>query len=156
MWSLAAVAYVLLAVLALRGVLWAYVSYIVLGLAYFPVKVGFRLDPHACELTFGARLAVFSLTNYAHIVMFAFFFIMTSAQFDRSKWSEGSVRVRAALIALAMGALVELAEGITGRGHCRLRDIIPDSAGIVLGMAAIALWHTARSRIRRSVPATGN
>ncbi len=34
-----------LAVLALRGNRWAYLSYVVLGLAYFPISVGhYRLD----------------------------------------------------------------------------------------------------------------
>jgi VanZ like protein len=143
MWLFARIALVLLAVLAFRGVRWAYVSFIVLGLAYFPAKVGFRLEPHACQLAFGAQLAVFSLTNYAHIVMFALFFLMSSAQFGKQA-SEVSTLARAALATLAMGALVELAQGVTGNGHCRLRDLIPDSAGIVLGATTMTLWHRAR------------
>jgi hypothetical protein len=45
-----------------------------------------------------------------------------------------------------MGVLVELAEGATGRGHCRLRDLIPDFAGAMLGAAALITWR----RIRRT------
>jgi len=143
MWPFAALAFVLLAVFSLRGVRWAYVLFIVLGLAYFPARVGFRIDPHACQLAFSARLAAFSLTNYAHIVLFALFFVMSSRQFGKQA-SLGSTLARAVLATLTMGALVELAQGVTGNGNCRLRDLIPDSAGIVLGASTMTLWHRAR------------
>lgn len=145
MTTLAALTFILLAVLSLRGTRWAYVLFIVLGLAYFPVKAGFQFDPQACQLAFGARLAAFSLTNYAHILLFAVFFVMTSAQFGALEVSQGAALARAALVTLAMGALVELAQGVTGRGNCRLRDLIPDSAGIVLGATATILWRYCRS-----------
>lgn len=152
MWPLTVLAFVLLAVLSLRGVRWAYVTFIVLGLAYFPAKVGFRLDPHACQLAFDARLAAFSLTNYAHIVLFALFFLMTSAQLTELRMSDRSALAIVALVSLAMGALVELAQGVTGHGNCRLRDLLPDSAGILLGATAMILWHRARRALilRRS------
>jgi len=152
MFPLAAVAHVLLAVLSLRGVRWAYVLFIVLGLAYFPVSVGFRFDPHPCQLAFDAGLALFSLTNYAHIALFALFFAMSRAQFSELRWSDRSALAPAALATLVMGALVELAEGVTGRGHCRLRDLIPDSAGIVFGATVMILWHRAPSRIAALMP----
>jgi hypothetical protein len=52
---------------------------------------------------------------------------------------------------LAMGALVELAEGITGRGHCRLRDLIPDSAGALAGAAFVLLADRVRRRLTAAV-----
>src|ERR671932_278339 len=77
-------------VISLRVLRWAYITLVVLGLLYFPASVGFRLDPHPCELTFGMALAAHSLTNYPHIVLFAFFFLMTflmlNAQFRISDW----------------------------------------------------------------------
>src|ERR687886_907064 len=79
-----------LGVISLRVLRWAYITLVVLGLLYFPASVGFRLDPHPCELTFGMALAVHSLTNYPHIVLFASFFLMTfliaNAQFRISDW----------------------------------------------------------------------
>ena len=51
---------VLLAVLSLRGLRWAYVGFIILGLLYSPLKVVFRFDPHPCELIVGPRLAIHS------------------------------------------------------------------------------------------------
>lgn len=132
-----------LGVLSLRGVRWAYVTFVVLGLCYFPASVGFRFDPQPCELKFDMPLAIHSLTNYAHIVLFALFFLMTSAQFRMSNWSAFAW---AAIAAIIMGVLVELAEGITGNGHCRLRDMIPDTVGILLGSGIVLLWNRIRRR----------
>ena len=129
MWILTVIR-VLLAILSLRGLRWAYVAFIVLGLLYFPIKVGFRFDPHPCELMFGGRLAIHSLTNFPHIVLFALGFILTAAQFQLSKWS--SFLWSAGLIVL-IGAMVEILQGITGQGHCRARDLIPDLAGALIG-----------------------
>jgi hypothetical protein len=131
--------------ISLRTLRWAYAACVVLGLLYFPWSVGFRLDPHPCELTFGLSLAVFSLTNYAHIVLFTIFFLMTSTLFrtlDRRAFAW------AAAATVVMGALVEIAEGVTGRGHCRLRDLIPDSAGALIGAAILLLWIVIRGRLK--------
>jgi hypothetical protein len=138
-----------LAVLSLRGVRRAYVTFVLLGLFYFPASVGFRFDPQPCELTFGISPAVHSLTNYAHIVLFTLFFLMTSAQLRMTDWAAFGW---AALAALAMGGLVELAQGLTGKGHCRLRDLIPDTAGILLGSVIVLLWNRIRSEPRSGKP----
>jgi xanthine/uracil/vitamin C permease (AzgA family) len=129
MW-LVTVIRVLLAVLALRGFRWAYVAFMVLGLLYFPLKVNFRFDPHPCELIFDGPLAIHSLTNFPHIVLFALGYVLTAAQFQLSKWS--SFIWSAALI-LLVGALVEILQGVTGQGHCRALDLIPDTAGALIG-----------------------
>jgi VanZ family protein len=52
----------------------------------------------------------------------------------------------AVLVSVAMGTLVELAQGITGRGHYRLRDLIPDAAGIMVGFGIVYLWNRLRIR----------
>lgn len=126
-----------LVALSLRGVRWAYATFILLSLLYFPAKAGFRLHPTACQLALDLPLALHSLTNYAHIILFALFFLMTSAQFPAFT---PRVFAWAALATLAMGAAVEAAQGITGHGHCRLRDLVPDGAGVVLGGLIAALW----------------
>jgi hypothetical protein len=115
MWLVASVVRFALGVLSLRGVRWAYVAFVVLGLFYFPARVGFRFDPHPCELTFGLALAIHSLTNYAHIALFTLFFVMTSAQF---RTLNARAFIWTAVATIAMGSLVEIAEGITGQGHC--------------------------------------
>ena len=134
--------FLLLAVLSLLGKRWAYVAFVLLGLLYFPAQVGFRLDPHPCELAFNCSLAVFSLTNYAHIVLFALFFVMTRAQLRVRGWSRFAW---AALATIVMGVLVEVAEGVTRKGHCRVRDLVPDGAGALLGQGLVFLWHGVRT-----------
>ena len=135
--------FLVLGILSLRGARWAYVTFVLLGLFYFPASVGFRLNPQPCELLPNLALAVYSFGNYQHIVLFILFFLMTSAQFRMSQWSG---YVWAAVVCIAMGILVEVAEGISGTHHCRLRDLIPDAAGIVLGAGIVFLWNRMRRR----------
>jgi len=125
-----------LGILSLRGARWSYVAFVLLGLLYFPMKAGFRPEPHPCELTFDIPLAIYSLTNYPHIVLFALFFVMSSAQFRMSNWRSF---IWPFLATMAMGMLVEGAEGVTGQGHCRLRDLIPDAVGVLGGLLIVLL-----------------
>ena len=136
-------AFLVLGILSVRRVRWAYVTFVLLGLLYFPASVGFRLNPQPCELIPNMALAVYSLGNYQHIVLFVFFFLMTSAQFRMSQWSGYAW---AAVACIAMGILVEVAQGITGIHHCRLRDLIPDAGGVVLGAGIVLLWNRMRRR----------
>lgn len=129
--------------LAFFGIRWAYVTYIVVGLLYFPLLVGFRFHPHACQLALSPDLALMSLANWGHIVLFAIFFVMTMVQFGRRT---PSAFAWSAVIVLAMGALVEIAEGATGARNCRLRDLVPDAAGAILGMVIVASVGRMRGR----------
>ncbi len=136
-------AFLVLGILAARGARWAYITFVVLGLLYFPVSVAFHLHPRPCEGLPNTALAIYSLGNYAHIVLFTFFFIMTSAQFNMSHWSGAGWAVAACVV---MGMLVEIAEGFSGNGHCRTRDLIPDAAGILIGAGIVFLWKRIRRR----------
>jgi hypothetical protein len=137
------IGFLVLGILAARGSRWAYITFVVLGILYFPASVGFHLHPQPCEGPPNMALAVYSLRNYAHIVLFVLFFIMTSAQFNMSRWSGF---VWAAAACLAMGILIELAEGVSGTHHCRTRDLIPDAAGIMIGAGIICLWNRIRTQ----------
>ncbi len=145
MWPLTIAVFVVLGVLAFRGARWAYVTYVVLGLLFFPARVGFHLHPHPCELALNVPLALFSLTNYGHIILFAIFFLMTSVQ-ARGRSVRTQLLIAMAAV-LAMGVCVEVAEGLTGKGHCRLRDLIPDTAGGLVGAVCLMIW---RARGRRT------
>src|SRR5437016_572153 len=126
----------LLALIALRGKRWAYLAFVVLGLLYFPAQTHFHVHVPKCEqLLPTMHVLVLSLHNYAYIALFAGFYWMSWVQFERSD-ARG---IWALLATLLVGALVEIAEGMTmtGRGHCRVRDLVPDAAG-ALGAAIAA------------------
>ena len=141
---LAAIARIILVVLALRGARWAYLTFIAVGLAYFPMHVGFHFQPRACQLVFGPRLAAHSLTNFPHVILFGIFFVISAIHFRVSRKSDDKTFLLASIATLTVGALVEIAEGVTGAGNCRLRDLIPDSAGALLGATALMIWQVIR------------
>jgi hypothetical protein len=69
-------------------------------------------------------------------VLFALFFIMTCAQFRGQSWPTFAWSAAATVM---MGALVEIAQGATGEGNCRARDLIPDAIGILVGSGLVLL-----------------
>src|SRR3989442_15364322 len=132
----------LLALLALRRKRWAYLAFVVLGLLSFPAQTHFGVHVPRCEqLIPTMRLVVLSLHNYAYIALFAGFYWMSWVQFRKTE----ARAVWALLATLLVGALVEVAEGMTGRGHCRVRDLVPDAAGALGAALLLAVW----SRLRR-------
>src|SRR6267378_5436483 len=147
---------VLLALIALRGKRWAYLVFVVLGLLYFPAQTHFRVHAPKCELLLPTmHVLVLSLHNYAYIALFAGFYWMSWVQFRRSD-ARG---IWALLATLLVGALVEIAEGMTGRGHCRVRDLVPDAAGALGAALLLAVWSWLRRkpayvRLVRPRPAT--
>src|SRR5213592_1812722 len=101
----------LLALIALRGKRWAYLTFVLLGLLYFPAQTHFRVHAPKCEqLLPTIQVVVLSLHNYAYIALFAGFYWMSWVQFRRSD-ARG---IWALLATLLVAALVELAEGIMG------------------------------------------
>jgi hypothetical protein len=131
-----------LGVLAFRGARWAYFVFVGLGLLFFPARVGFHFHPKPCECVLNVDLALFSLTNYKHIVLFGIFFLLTAVQ-ARSHRLRAQLLIAAAAV-LAMGVYVEVAEGLTGVGHCRLRDLVPDMAGALAGALAWVVFRRFR------------
>jgi VanZ family protein len=125
-----------LAIPAMRGTRWAYVAFVVLSLLYFPASRGFRVDPHRCDLTVDLPLAVQSLSNYGHIIPFSIFFLMTTMQLRMSGWQRFGWSIG---LTMAMGAAVEIAEGLSGAHHCKAIDLIPDFIGVLLGLGIIVL-----------------
>lgn len=150
MWPFTILVFLVLGALAFRGARWAYVTFVFLGLLFFPARVGFRLDPQPCEWELSVPLALFSLTKYPHIVLFAIFFLLTAVQARRH--SRRAQLLIAAGAVLAMGVYVEMAQALTGEGHCRLRDLIPDAAGALLGALLVVSWYTIRKRESSTSP----
>jgi hypothetical protein len=134
------------AALSLRASRWAYGVFIVLGLLYFPARVDFRLAPLTCEWKFGLALAAHSLTNYPHIILFTVFFLITYGQLPNVP----KALVWSMVACIAMGLLVELAQGATRAGHCRMRDLIPDTVGALTGAILVTVGRKVRASKRAS------
>ncbi len=137
---------------ALRRRRAAFGGFVALALFSFALRAGWPaapLVPTACELLVGPELALFSFRNTPHIVLFALCFPLARRQFPVSRTDARANRraeVAAFATTLAVGALLELAQGVTGAGHCRLRDLLPDATGALLGWAAFAGVMSARAR----------
>jgi hypothetical protein len=88
------------------------------------------------------HVLVLSLQNYAHIALFAGFCWMSWVQFEGTK-----VRSLWALLAtLLVAALVEVAQGMTGQGRCRVRDLVPYAAGALGAALVLGLWSWVRRK----------
>ena len=99
-----------------------------------PARVGFRLVAPVCDTRMTLTNAGLSMTKVPHIALFAIFFVLTALQFERLnhralRWS--------LLATVALGVLVELEEGATRTGNCRLTDVLPDIMGALIASAAI-------------------
>jgi hypothetical protein len=138
--------FVVLAILATRGARWAYAAMVIVILLYFPASSGFRLDPTPCELAFDLSLAGRSLSNYPHILLFSFFFLATARQFRMSGWRSLGWSIG---LTIAMGAIVEIAEGLSGVHHCKSVDLIPDFVGALLGLIVVLLGGASAKLSRR-------
>jgi hypothetical protein len=142
---------VLLALIALRGKRWAYLAFVVLGLAYFPAQTHFHLHAPKCELLLPTlRMLVPLLHNYAYIALFAGFYWISWVQF-RDANARGVWALVATLLA---GALFEIAQGISApvaragaraaaraaAGPCSVRDLVPYVAGAVGAALLLGIW----------------
>ena len=137
------VVFAALAVASMFKVRFAYVAFVVLGVLWMPARAGFRFAPRECETAMSFALAVHSMTNYKHIILFTMFAIMTLAQFapdDRWRF------VKLALIALGMTIVVEGEQALFGAGHCRVRDVVPNAAGALIGASLIEAVRAFRAR----------
>ncbi len=133
---------VLLALFALRGKRWAYLGFVLLGLVYFPAQAHFHVHVPKCEqLLPTVQQLVPLLHNYAYIALFAGFYWMSWVQFR-----DADARTIWALLATLLAAtLVEVAQGMTARGQCHLRDLVPNVAGALGAALLLAIW----ARLRR-------
>ena len=127
----------LLALLTLRGKRWAYPAFVVLGLLYHPAQAHFQVHAPKCQQVIPTMsVVVLSLQNYALVALFAGFCWMSWVQF---RWTRPRV-VWAVLATVLAGVLVEVAEGVTGRGVCRVRDLVPAGAGALGAALVLAVW----------------
>ncbi len=130
-----------LAIPALCRMRWAYVLFVVVGVLYLAATIGLRLHPQRCDLDVNSSIFIHSLSNYSHIVLFAFFFIVIARLFRLSGWHALAWSVG---LTMVMGAAVEIAEGLSGLHHCKTSYLIPDFIGATVGVIILLL---ARARL---------
>lgn len=126
-------------------------AYMLIAIARIPARTGFPLDGRRCDLRLSLENAQLSLTKLPHIVLFGLFFLITVVQFDRLDrrafaWS--------LLATFALGTLVELEEGATRTGNCRLTDLLPDGVGALMAMMLVVATLAIRDRRRHPAVAT--
>ena len=129
---------------------WAYAAYMVVACLRIPARTGFRLVSPACDSRLTLENVGLSMTKVPHMVLFGIFFALTVAQFDRIDrralgWSFAATA--------ALGLLVELEEGATRTGNCRITDVLPDlwgaliAAAVITGLAALSTRLCGATRV---------
>src|SRR3954463_1949279 len=113
---------------------WAYAAYMPLAVLRIPARVGFRLVAPVCDTRLTLANAGLSMTKGPPTVSFAIFFVRTALQFDRLNHRALKLSLFATV---ALGMLVELEEGATRTGNCRLTDVLPDITGALIAAAAV-------------------
>jgi 4-amino-4-deoxy-L-arabinose transferase-like glycosyltransferase len=101
-----------------------------------PARTTFHLVAPACDTRLTLDNAARSMTKVPHMVLFGLFALITAAQFNRFDrrtlyWS--------VVAAAALGLIVELEEGATRTGNCRITDVLPDIVGALAVLAPLAV-----------------
>jgi VanZ family protein len=123
---------------------WIYGIYMLMAIASIPARTGFRLNSPKCDTRWTVENIGLSLTKVPHIVLFGIFFLLTVIQFNE-------VDRRAILCSLlatvGLGLLVEIQEGATRTGNCRITDVLPDVLGALLVAALLFGFVLIRRRL---------
>ena len=83
-----------------------------------------------------------------------FLFLLTVAQFERV---DRKTVAWSFFATVGLGLLIELEEGATRTGYCRVTDVIPDAWGALIAMAPLmAALMTYRLWVSRSGPTISN
>jgi VanZ family protein len=124
------------------------------AIARIPVRTRFHLKSPACDTRLTVENIGLSLTKVPHMVLFGIFFLLTVMQFDRI---DRRTILWSLLATLGLGGLVEVQEGATRTGNCRMTDVLPDLLGALSVTALLVcllvfrrrLAGSPRARIRR-------
>ncbi len=127
---------------------WGYTLFMIVGVLRIPTQAHFRLYVPACDLGLSWVNVRLSLTKVPHFALFGVFFLLTAWQFDRP----GRRTYWSLIATLALGVLVELEEGATRTGNCRLADLVPDLGGALIAMALLGAVILLRQRAVDRLP----
>jgi len=116
----------------------------IVAVTRIPARTGFQMQLPACDTRLSLHNAQLSMTKVPHVVLFGFFFLLTALQFDRIG---RRMLVWSFVATVGLGLLVEIEEGATRTGNCRLTDVLPDAAGALIGMVLIAALAMIRAHV---------
>lgn len=122
---------------------WIYGTWIVVAVTRIPARTGFSVTAPVCDVALTSQNLALSLTKVPHILLFGAFFLLTLIQFERIDRTSMNVSLAATV---AISIIVELEQGATGTGNCRMTDVAPNLLG---GFIAAALVIAALAMRRR-------
>jgi hypothetical protein len=124
---------------------WLYAAYVLSGVLRIPARTGFSFIAPACDMGLTVRNAGLSLTKVPHVILFGAFFLLTAAQFDRV---DRRTLFWCFIATVGLGVVVELEEGATRTGNCRMTDLLPDALGALLAAALLMASAMVLERLR--------
>jgi hypothetical protein len=115
---------------------WLYATYMIVAVTRIPARTKFHLVTPVCDTRLTLENASRSMTKVPHMVLFGLFALVTAAQFNRLDrrtiyWSLAATA--------ALGLIVELEEGTTRTGNCRITDVAPDIVGALAMLVPLAV-----------------
>jgi len=115
---------------------WLYATYMIVAVTRIPARTKFHLVAPVCDTRLTLENASLSMTKVPHMVLFGLFALVTAAQFNRLDrrtifWSLAATA--------ALGLIVELEEGTTRTGNCRITDVMPDIVGALAMLVPLAV-----------------
>ena len=115
---------------------WLYATYMIVAVTRIPARTKFHLVAPVCDTRLTLENASRSMTKVPHMVLFGLFALVTAAQFNRLDrrtifWSLAATA--------ALGLIVELEEGTTRTGNCRITDVMPDIVGALAMLVPLAV-----------------
>ena len=129
---------------------WAYALFVTYAVVRIPTRTGFALDAPRCDLRMDGALLLEALGKVPHVVLFGAFFLMTWTVLAGGIGRRFVIAMAATLL---FGLVIELEQGMTGTGNCRLRDLVPDAAGGLVAFVAVMVWERRPRMARRREPA---
>ncbi len=123
---------------------WIYGAWMILAVTRIPARTGFRVAWPTCDTALTLEDLALSLTKVPHIVMFGAFFLITLIQFDRVDRRSLAWSIVATA---AISFVVEIEQGATRTGNCRMTDVAPNLLGALIVAVLIAAAVALRNRI---------
>ncbi len=97
-----------------------------------------------CDTDLTVANMALSLTKVPHMLLFGLFFLLTMLQFSQVNRRSLTLSL---LVTLALSFLVELEQGATRTGNCRITDVLPNAVGAMIALALVVAAWAIRERM---------